>query len=371
MTTRSIQRVQEIEEIEVIEGLDDQDASWGDYPLDTVLIRTEPQTVFEVVRRIGQKKFVMDPDFQREFVWPEEKQSKLIESALMRIPLPVFYLAEDENGRRIVVDGLQRLTTFDRYLNNKFGLKLKDQTKLDGKCFKDLAPNLQTRIEDCNLVLYVIDSKVPERARLDIFERVNSGEVLTRQQMRNSLYSGEATKFLKTEASTGLFADATGKSLKSKTMRDREFVNRFCAFQLLSIDEYKGDMDEFLAKALTRMNTMSKENLESLSNEFRNGLSNNITLFGKHAFRKHELGSIDRAVLNASLWDVMVTGLSKIDQKKFSRRQDKLKSAFYELLLDERFDKSITRGPNAASEVKHRFVASRAKFAEVLCAKQS
>jgi len=364
MTTQTVPMLEELEE--EVEGLGDQDgSSWGDYPLDTVLIRHEAQTVFEVVRRIGQKKFVMDPDFQREFVWPVEKQSKLIESVLMRIPLPVFYLAEDEQGRRVVVDGLQRLTTFDRFLNNKFGLKLKDQPKLDGKLFGELAPNLQTRVEDCNLVLYVIDSKVPERARLDIFERVNSGELLTRQQMRNSLYSGAATKFLKTEASTGLFAEATGQSLKSKTMRDREFVNRFCAFQLLSIEDYKGDMDDFLAKALRKMNSMSAAELETLSREFRTGLENNLSLFGKHAFRKHELDSTDRAVLNASLWDVMVTGLSRVDQKKCSRRQDKLKIAFYALLKDERFDKSITRGPNATSEVKHRFTASRARFAEV------
>ncbi len=351
---------------EEIEGLDDpDDSSWGDYPLDTVLIRTEPQTVFEVVRRIGQEKFVMNPDFQREFVWSVEKQSKLIESALMRIPLPVFYLAEDKQGRRVVVDGLQRLTSFKRFLKNEFALKLKDQPKLDGKLFRELAPNLQTRVEDCSLVLYVIDSKVPERARLDIFDRVNSGVLLTRQQMRNSLYSGAATRFLKTEASTGLFAEATGKSLKSKTMRDREFVNRFCAFQLLSIEEYKGDMDDFLAKALIKMNLMSVAELESLSREFRTGLTNNFSLFGRHAFRKHKLSATERAVLNASLWDVMVTGLSRIDSKKFSRRQDKLKTAFYALLEDERFDKSITRGPNATSEVKHRFSASRAMFAEV------
>ena len=352
--------------VEESEGLDDQDgSSWGDYPLDTVLIRHESQTVFEVVRRISQKKFVMDPDFQRDFVWPEAKQSKLIESVLMRIPLPVFYLAEDEQGRRVVVDGLQRLTTFDRFLNNQFRLKLKDQPKLDGKLFRELAPNLQTRVEDCNLVLYVIDSKVPERARLDIFERVNSGEPLTRQQMRNSLYSGLATQFLKTEASTGLFAEATGESLKSETMRDREFVNRFCAFQLLSIDDYKGDMDDFLAKALRQMNAMNVTELDALSREFRTGLTNNVALFGKHAFRKHLPDSTDRAVLNASLWDVMMTGLSRVDSRKCLRQQAELKSAFYTLLTDERFDKSITRGPNAASEVKHRFIASRAKLAEV------
>ena len=110
----------------------------------------------------------MDPDFQREFIWDEAKQSKLIESVLLRIPLPVFYLAEDSEGRMVVVDGLQRLSTFKKYVDGNLRLKLKDHPELSGKTFKDLSPKLQNRIEDCNLTLYVIDSKVPERARLDI-----------------------------------------------------------------------------------------------------------------------------------------------------------------------------------------------------------
>ena len=171
MTTQ--QTYPEPEEIEGI-GIDEND-SWGDYPLDTVLIRNENRTVYDVLRRIEQGQYIMDPDFQRDFIWDDAKQSKLIESVLMRIPLPVFYLAEDAEGRMVVVDGLQRLSTFRRFVDGGLRLRLKDQADLDKKSFVDIAPKLQNRIEDCNLTLYVIDAKVPERARLDIFERVNSG----------------------------------------------------------------------------------------------------------------------------------------------------------------------------------------------------
>ena len=198
---------------EQIEGLGEvQGEFWRDYPIDDLLIRHESRTVHEVLRRITLGRFVMNPDFQRDFVWDDSKQSKLIESIIMRIPLPVLYLAEDEEGRMIVVDGLQRLSTFKRFVDNHLQLKLPDRPNLHGKRFKDLAPKLQNRVEDCNLILYVIDQKVPEQARLDIFDRVNSGVPLTRQQMRNSLYTGEATRFLKTEASTELFLEATGRS---------------------------------------------------------------------------------------------------------------------------------------------------------------
>lgn len=75
------------DDIEEIEGLSkDEDASLGEYPIDTLLIRNESRTVFDVVRRIEKGGFVMDPDFQRDFVWGDDKQSKLVESVLMRIP---------------------------------------------------------------------------------------------------------------------------------------------------------------------------------------------------------------------------------------------------------------------------------------------
>ena len=211
-----------------IEGLEES-GSWGDYPIDDLLIRQETRTVYEVVRRINKGFYIMNPDFQRDIVWEEAQQSKLIESVIMRIPLPVFYLAEDEHGRMVVVDGLQRLSTFQRFLKDELVLRLSHQQQLEGKRFSDLSPKLQNRVEDCNLIFYIIDSKVAESARLDIFERVNSGVPLTRQQMRNSLYMGPATRFLKTEAQTEIFLEATGRSLKPKTHarpRIRESVLR-------------------------------------------------------------------------------------------------------------------------------------------------
>ncbi len=355
------------EDKEEIEGLDtDEDASLGDYPIDTLLIRNESRTVFEVVRRIEQGGYIMDPDFQRDFVWGIDKQSKLIESVLMRIPLPVFYLGEDEAGKMIIVDGLQRLTTFKRFLDNHFRLKLPLQTKLNQKLFKELSPKLQNRIEDCNLILYVIDAKVPERARLDIFERVNSGETLTRQQMRNCLYNGQATRFLKQEAETEFFKKVTGKSLRTKTMRDRECINRFCAFYLVSLENYKGDMDEWLAEALKKMNKLEDSELQTLSQDFQNSLENNYLLFKEQSFRKHKSGQTNRVIFNISLWDVMTVGLAKYSNEQVKLQSKKLKDGFYELLKNEEFYNSISYGTYNTGRVKKRFELSQKMFQEIL-----
>lgn len=355
---------------EKIEGLGgDEDASWGDYPIDTVLIRNEPRTVHDVLRRVEKGSYIMDPDFQRDFIWDEDKQSKLIESVLMRIPLPVFYLAEDNQGRMVVVDGLQRLSTFKRFVDNLLRLNLPKREELNRKRFQDLSPKLQNRIEDCNLILYIIDVKVPERARLDIFERVNSGVPLTRQQMRNSLHMGNATRFLKEEASSDLFKKATGGSLNTdkniKSMKNREFVNRFCAFQLLPIDEYKENMDDFLAEGLKKMNKFGEGELEKLSLQFRTSLLNNYKVFSRHAFRRHQ-SPIDRqSVLNVSLWDVMITGLSQYPEYQVEARADKLKAAFYTRMKSEKFIKSITSGTNSIGSVKYRFEEAKKMLQEV------
>jgi hypothetical protein len=352
---------------EIVEGLGgDEGASWGDYPIDTVLIRNENRTVHDVIRRIEKGTFVMDPEFQRDFIWPDDKQSKLIESVMMRIPLPVFYLAEDEKGRMVVVDGLQRLSTFRRFVNGELRLKLPDQAELNDKRFEDLSPKLQNRVEDCNLILYVIDAKVPERARLDIFERVNGGIPLTRQQMRNCLFMGPATEFLKIEAKTPLFLEATGGSLNVPTMRDREFVNRFCAFHLIPIVEYRGDMDDFLARGLKTMNGLLPHKLDKLSAEFRTSLHNNQSVFGEHAFRKHTPLKTARSVLNASLWDVMSTGLSGYPEQLVEARADRIRLAFYGLMENDEFIKAVTYSVNDMRRVKDRFRIAQNLFREVL-----
>ena len=351
---------------EEIEGIgSSEDESLGDYPLDSLLIRNETRTVHDILRRIDQGMYIMDPDFQRDFIWPENKQSKLIESVLMRIPLPVFYLAENPDGKMVVVDGLQRLSTFKNFVDGGLRLNLSHQEELHRKRFDDLSPKLQNRVEDCNLTLYIIDAKAPEQTRLDIFERVNSGVPLTRQQMRNCLYSGQATQFLKVEADKDFFVEATGRSLNTGQMRDREFINRFCGFTLFPIDEYNGEMDYFLAQTLKQMNQLEESELQAASSQLQTGLVNNYNVFGRHAFRKHYEGQENRSTINASLWDVMSTGLARYEESEVEARASDLREAFQLLLQDSQFNDAITYGTNQVRKVRQRFESVQRMFQEV------
>jgi len=348
-----------------VEGIDSLESTgWGDYPLDSVFVRTDARTVRDVVMRINNDRYDLNPDFQREYLWDVGKQSRLIESCVMRIPLPVFYVAEAKDGRIIVVDGLQRLTTFKRFLNNEFKLRLPKPEKegatenlLNGKRFDQLPLNIQERIEDTQLTLYILDAKAPERAKLDIFDRVNSGVMLTRQQMRNSLYNGPATRWLQTVAKSDIFLNATGHSLNPKTMRDREAINRFCAFKIKGWQSYKSaDMDGFLADALEKMNKMDDAQREELRDHFELSMRSNMALFGAHAFRKSLVqGEGDRFVLNIALFDVCSVYFSGIPESQVTDYAELYRSAIRQLVVESDFDHAITYSTNSVVQIKKRF----------------
>ena len=363
-----------------IDGLVDSPApaGWNEYPLDSVFVRKDQRTVNEVVKRINSKRIILNPDFQRDFIWNTRKQSRLIESCLMRIPLPVFYVAEASDGRIIVVDGLQRLTTFKNYLNNEFAIsKLGDgleetdhKSSYMRKHFKDLPITLRERIEDTQLTLYILDAKAPDRAKLDIFERVNSGEPLTRQQMRNCLFTGPATTWLREAAENDSFLRVTSSSVNTKTMRDREVINRFCAFYLLGVEQYKSDMDDFLARSLEKMNSFNELELEKLFEVFVRSMKINYSLFGKHAFRKSlaELTKYRwpaRTVLNVALFDVCSVLLANYEKSFVLEHSDQFLEKIAGLINDYNFFNAISYGTNGLTQVRTRFSLMKEAIAEI------
>jgi hypothetical protein len=333
---------------------DDSPKDFGAYPVDSLLIRTDQRTVHDVLRRENQGFFILDPEFQRAFVWEPERQSRLVESLLMRIPLPVFYLAENSDGKLVVVDGLQRLSTLKRFVDGELALAL-ENPELKGKKFADLPLKLQNRVEDAQLMLYIIDSKVPERVRLDIFDRVNSGRPITRQQMRNALYQGPATQFLRDVSRENDFLEATGKSLDANEMRDREAINRFCAFHLLGWRSYPDDMDEFLATALKQMNAMRPERLAEMRRDFLASMRLNRAIFGKHAFRKHAPDQDGRSVLNLSLFDVFSEAFAGHPEGAIEAKREAIRSGFFQLMSDADFVRDITYATNGKKRVFGRF----------------
>lgn len=228
---------------------------------------------------------------------------------------------------------------------------------------------LQNRIEDTNLILYIIDAKVPERVRLDIFERVNGGVPLTRQQMRNCLYNGHGTRWLRdrvaSEAFEQLFSRNSFRDMQ-KTMRDRELVNRFAAFHILGWDNYRGDMDQFLGDALKRLNLLDEEGRAALSAEFDRGIANNTQLFGRMAFRRHFEGVTKGSRFNVALFDVFCTVFGRYNPDRVSASRDRLREMFFLLMRDAQFTAAVAYGTNQTDRVRTRFARVEEALGEVL-----
>lgn len=374
---------------QIIDQLEGEETPEGieNYPLDDLLIRTESRAIQDVLRRIKNKQIDLDPEFQRAFLWDEEKQSKLIESVLMRIPLQVFYFAENEDGNLVVVDGLQRLTTFRRFYNKELVLDLKAREQLHGKTFDQIDTKLQIRFEDGQVTFYIIGSKVPERVRLDIFERVNGGTPLTRQQMRHAIYNGESTRLLSSLAGMDLFKSVTGGALSSeenvRAMKDREVINRFLAYFLLGWRQYLDtNYDDFLARALRETNDRFRDKSmvddrsavrKNAAAAFAASMKMNQQIFGEHAFRKSlsDLGG-RRSAFNLALFDVFSTALGRYDENTLTRPKAKaIHAATTKLLKQKKFHDAVSFATAKASNVQIRFEMVEEMLAEVLGAPNS
>jgi hypothetical protein len=351
------------------EGFEDDAYDLESYPLDNVLVRTEHYTIKEALKRIEEHAIELHPDYQRDFVWDTVRQSRLIESVLMRIPLPVLYVAEDHDGRRVVVDGLQRLTTFQRFANGQLRLELLNP-ELSGRDIHGLIPKLRRRFEDGQLVFYSIDSKVPDYVRFDIFDRVNSGVALTRQQMRNALYSGPATALLRELASSDDFNRATwrifDRANKRQDQNDRYAINRFLAFHALGPDAYSGNMDEFLGRALKAVNRMSDEERQAIREAFLKSMRRNLQVFGQFAFTKHKSSQSFKSPFNLVIFEVFSVLFAGFGERRMSGSEGALQHSFDELMRNPRFKQAISGGTTTIANVRTRFELASAAVRGVL-----
>lgn len=313
MMELKIQRQSQEEDSEDEEESDDNSVK----PYNPLLIRVEPKqfTIENTVSKIEKEEIDLNPDFQRKFVWTDiTRKSRLIESILLRIPLPMFYLAQDEDGIYHVLDGLQRLTVLESYFKNEFRLKnLEYLSDCEGKFFenkkvksdKNLEGKYVRRIKDTMLHFNVVDSGTPEQAKYDIFRRINTGgKPLNRQEMRNAMASKDTRKLLHSLANLTIFKKATGYSVKDTRFADQELVLRFIGFYLIDNDlpkakHYSGNMASFLDDIIEILNKYYSHKVsfcEKLTENFQKSMENAYQLFEDRAFKRKTTRILNKAL---------------------------------------------------------------------------
>jgi uncharacterized protein with ParB-like and HNH nuclease domain len=332
-------------------------------------IREDKFEVYSWLRKLKNKQLIIDPDFQRNLVWKKEQKSRFIESILLYLPLPPLYVNQNREGKFIIVDGLQRTTTLADFLK-KDGFALSDLDvlyHLNGYTFEELNPKLRTRIEDKNLLVYIIKPTVRLPMVYEIFKRINTGGTqLNRQEIRNCLFSGQVTLLLKELSEEPYFREAIDNGIAPRRMKDREAILRYLAFKILGYQSYlKKDMDEFLNEALRKINKMNKTEIGSLKQDFRRIMSYTYDFFGEKNFRlstERSRGRINIALLEA------VGYFFAIKSDEFLEKNKQLILQNYEKLLKEdRFIKAVSSSTNAPKRVRDRFELVQEILGDVRC----
>ena len=297
--------------------------------------------------------------------------SRLIESILLKLPLPVFYFDVSDPDKWQVIDGLQRLSTIRRFFVDK-KLKLKNLqflSDLNGKGYDDLERSFQRTIDETSFLTYQIEAQTPKEVRYSIFNRINTGGTpLNAQEIRQALNQGVGLEFLKDVCENEVFKKIVG--VDSKRMLDRELVLRFIAFQLSYYQKFN-TMREFLDNAIEELSTQTPEQLEQLKNKFLEALNLSEAILGQgHRFSRLVIsGSKKTKKLNQSLFDVITVCFSEIDNKsKILSNKEKFFSKFKQLLQNDEseFSDSITSGTSTKKAIETRFRIIRALIKEVL-----
>ena len=348
---------------------------------DEIKVTTRTMTVDLLMGRLADGVLKLQPDFQRKAgIWTNVKQSRLIESLVLRIPLPSFYVSEDDEEEWEVVDGVQRLTAISRFVqpqSDDQALRLTGLEYLkgdfDGFRFQDLPPRLSRRIRETEFTFHVIESNTPPAVRFNIFARINTGGMpLTHQELRHALVPGKARDILKQWAESKSFRNAVDHSVKPDRMADREMVLRYFAFWNMPTPESysRRDFGEFLMDAMKDMNRLRRSEVNEVRETFESAMRVAHRVFGREAFRKkYSADETWRRPINRALFESIAVNIAKMtekQQRQLVRRRNRVLTAFFHLMNEQDFESAVSVGTGDPPKVKLRFARMRGMLNGVL-----
>lgn len=319
------------------------------YPLDTICTM------------LNSGKYLLRPDFQRRRRWDRSKQSRLIESFIMNIPIPPIFLYEYEFSKYEVMDGLQRLTAIKEFYDDKFPLEgLEYWKELNGKKYSELPQEIKSGIDRRYLSSLILlketassKTKADEMKQL-VFERINSGGVkLEYQESRNALHSGNFNDLVITLSRNEYFCkifdipiseeetEELANNTMYKTMADVEMVVRFFAMRYL--DEYEGiSLKVFFDKFTDSANKLPQSVLDDYQHVFEQTIKLVYDIYGEQAFCLYKQVSGKQQWYltrnpKKTIYDPVMTVLSqKLDYADtFNNNKDKIMAATIELMKNQ------------------------------------
>lgn len=342
------------------EGYPATEANPGDFIPADVNIGQRSVNIYNLMERLENNEINLNPGFQRRGgLWSPGQQSRLIESLILKIPIPAFYFNASDDNYWVVIDGLQRLTAFLAFLvgipgkdgngrvKSKFeGLQYLEE--FNGCTFDELPRQYVRRIKETSIIAYTVEKGTPDKIVFNIFQRINTGGIqLSDQEIRHALYPGNVTGLISELAESPEFLEATQNNIQTNRMQDREYVTRFIAFTELDYtSEYKGSIDNYLIKAIKLVNTYDKEEIERIKKGFKRTMSYCARIFGRYAFRKYNenwrRGPVNKALFE--IWAVCFSGLSKEQLDKITENKGEFLIWFGILQKDKDFITALKAG---------------------------
>jgi len=299
--------------------------------------------------------------YQRDYVWDNKKASKLVESLLINVPIPVCYLAEESDGTRSVIDGQQRLRSLFRYLDNQFALTGLDVlSELNRKRFHRLADRQQRLIRNRTIRCILITEDSDPDIRFDVFERLNTGSVpLNAQELRNSVYRGSFNQALREMAGNETFHKCLANR-RDLRMTFEELILRFFALDE-RFGDYRPSLKRFLNDYMREHKDLDGDPLAQKRDRFVNTAEKAYAIYGETCFRRAGLDESDKwywlPTVNSAMFDVVMLNLARVDAtpKALRRKSSEIEQMTAELTLEnEEFQDAISRATGDRTRLRTR-----------------
>lgn len=339
----------------------------SDIPKEERILRTQAydKSVSDVVNMMSNEDILLNPDYQRMYIWDNKKASLLIESLLLNVPIPVIYVAEDDESKWNVVDGLQRLESLRRFFANEFKLRgLEVLNELNGTQYSQLPPKSARILRNGILRIILIFRESHPDIKYEIFMRLNRGSVrLTEQELRNCLYRGSFNKLLKELRFHPPFLKMIGREEPHKRMNDSELILRFFTiadsydFEKSELSpEYTGKVVSSLNKFLEKNRNLKNDKIELYRKRFLSTSDKVFSVFGINAFKKlNNDGSLDSNLLNRAIMDIQMISFEHISGEELIKAKDEIIHLLCELpVKNPRFLDSITFGTSDRRQMEYR-----------------
>lgn len=355
-----------IEEFENEDVGDNDDSNYPTEPFDAkkVDVAITTPNLGALIARLEHNEIDLMPNFQRSGdLWNKQLQSRLIESILIRLPIPAFYFDATVDDKWQVVDGLQRLSAINNFIIKKDLVltKLEFLTEYEGYSYDELPRPLQRRIEEFQISVYLIKPGTPVLMKYSLFNRINTGGLkLNPQEIRHamsqSINKGLASKFLTKLVETEPFKKIV--SNKNYRMAHEELALRHISFVMSGTESYRSSMPKFLNQGMLDLGLLQEKELSIVEENFISSLETAFTIFGNDSFKKSLAIPDHKKVVNKPLFEAVSVCLAQIkadDRQILINKKHEVIKEFIALLENEKFQISISKSTANTDNVQTRF----------------